>query len=599
MRVVFDVEANGLYEATKTWCIAAKDIDTGSTYFFGPDRISDGVAFLGSCRTLIGHNIIDFDIPHLSRLHNLDTSGVELVDTLVLSRLFWPDRVQAQGYTGKGGPHSLESWGYRVGRWKPEHNDWSQYSEEMKVRCQEDVEINVLTYFELMKEMNAHDWGESIDIEHRIQEIISRQARNGFYFDRDAARERVTDLENRISEIDDQLSQIMPGSWKLTGTSVNRPFTKQGYPTKRAENYLQEALQWLSGPFSAVTYVPMNLGSDKQVKDYLLSVGWEPISWNYNKDTGEKSSPKLEFSDDSDDGITGDVGSSIKARKLWSHRLNQIKGWIGNCRSDSTLPGQANTLGTPTGRMRHSIIVNIPKAVSYVPYGIEMRSLFRARPGRVLVGRDASQIELRMLAHYMNDEGYINAILKGDIHSYNQELAGLPTRDAAKTFIYAFNYGAGDAKLGSIVGGGASEGKSLRRSFLDACPALGKVIRSVKKASNRGFLVGLDGRRIYIRRDAQGIPRSNVAFNALLQGGASVIMKKAEIFLDQWVREEGIDAIKVIDMHDESQWDVHPDHVERFKELAELSVVKSGEHFKLNIPLAAEAKAGKNWAETH
>lgn len=599
MRVVFDVEANGLYQATKTWCIATKDIDTGSVYFFGPDNIDSGVAFLNSCRVLIGHNIIDFDIPHLARLHGLSVTDIDIVDTLVLSRLFHPDRMVPQGYTGKGGPHSLEAWGYRVGRWKPEHSDWTQYSEEMKIRCQEDVEINVLTYFKLMEEQNEHKWGESIDIEHKMQEIISRQARNGFYFDLPKARECVTDLEDKISQIDDELSKIMPGSWKLVGTPVLRPFTKQGYPTKRAENYLQEALQWLSGPFSAVVYQPMNLSSDKQVKDYLLSVGWEPISWNYNKDTGDKSSPKLEFSDEGTDGITGSVGTLIKDRKLWSHRCNQIKGWLGNCRSDNTLPGSANTLGTPTGRMRHSIIVNIPKAVSYVPYGIEMRSLFTARPGRVLVGRDASQIELRMLAHYMNDEGYINAILSGDIHSYNQELAGLPTRDAAKTFIYAFNYGAGDAKLGAIVGGDSKDGRLLRSRFLESCPAIDRLIRSVKRASNRGYLLGLDGRRIYIRTDQYGTPRSNVAFNALLQGGASVIMKKAEILLDEWVREEGIDAIKVIDMHDESQWDVHPDHVDRFKELAELSVVKSGEHFKLNIPLAAEAKQGKNWAETH
>lgn len=599
MRVVFDLEANGLYEATKTWCIAAKDIDTGSKYFFGPRSISSGVDFLSNCLVLIGHNIIDFDIPHLARLHSFDPSDIDLVDTLVLSRLLHPDRQLPQGYLGRGGPHSLEAWGYRVGRWKPEHDDWQQYSPEMKVRCEEDVEINVLTYFKLMEEMSSHDWGESVEIEHRMQEIMSRQARNGFYFDLDKAKECIKDLENKINEIDDELSLIMPGSYKATGMPVLRPYTKLGLPTKRAEKYLQEALQSLVGPFSAVTYHPMNLGSDKQVKDYLLSVGWKPISWNYSKDTGQRSSPKLEFSEEGDDGITGDVGQLIKDRKLWSHRLSQIKGWVGNVREDGTLPGRANTLGTPTGRMRHSIIVNVPKAVSYVPYGIEMRSLFTARPGRVLVGRDASQIELRMLAHYMNDEGYINAILSGDIHSYNQELAGLPTRDDAKTFIYAFNYGAGDAKLGSIVEGDAADGRRLRLQFLKACPAIDKLIRSVRRSSSRGYLVGLDGRLIFIRRDDQGIPRSNVAFNALLQGGASVIMKKAEILLDQWVREEGIDAIKVIDMHDESQWDVHPEHVDRFKELAELSVVKSGEHFKLNIPLAAEAKVGNNWAETH
>ena len=227
------------------------------------------------------------------------------------------------------------------------------------------------------------------------------------------------------------------------------------------------------------------------------------------------------------------------------------------------------------------------------------RSMFTARPGRVLVGYDATGLELRMLAHYMNDPDYTEVLLNGDIHTYNQELAGLPTRDAAKTFIYAFNYGAGDAKLGSIVGGSTNEGRELRVRFLSENRALDKLIRGVKRASARGFLLGLDGRMLHMRRGSDGRIQRNKALNTLLQGGGAIVMKQAMIYLDDWVKEHKLDAIKVIDMHDEAQWDVNPKDVEKFKELAELSVVKAGEYFKLNVPLAADVKVGKNWAETH
>jgi len=172
------------------------------------------------------------------------------------------------------------------------------------------------------------------------------------------------------------------------------------------------------------------------------------------------------------------------------------------------------------------------------------------------VGHDASGLELRMLAHYMNDKEFTEQILHGDIHSYNQRLAGLPTRDSAKTFIYAFIYGAGDAKLGSIVNGSKADGTRLRNTFLSALPSLGKLIDNVKKASTRGYLKGLDGRKIWMRRDSNGDVMQHKALNTLLQCAGAVVMKKSMI------RE-------------------------------------AGRHFELNIPLDAEAKVGKNWAETH
>lgn len=609
-RVVFDIEGDGLYETiTQVWCVCTRDLDTGEERSFGPDQIPDAIAYLSTCSTIVGHNIIDFDIPVLRSLHNFPTNTSTLVvDTLVLSRLFNPDRTVPQGYPGKSGPHSLDAWGYRVGKYKPAHEDWSQYSDEMLLRCQSDVQINSLVYESLLREMEGYDWKESIRIEHCVARIMSEQSRNGVRFDRLAASLLLTELSNCIQAVDTRLDPELPVKWKALKTPVNKPFKKDGTYTQQVVNWLHDCeIKWeVAGAFTRIYPEKMNLNSDKQLKEFLLSQGWQPIAYNYDA-AGNQSSPKLEFSDDDDDGISGELGKLIKYRKMCSHRRSQVEGLLRNVRDhDDRIPAYANPLGTPTGRMRHGVVVNIPKAAKHVPFGKEMRSLFIATPGRVLVGYDASGLELRMLAHYMNDPDYTEAVINGkqelgtDIHTVNQKLAGLPSRDSAKTFIYAFNYGAGDAKLGSIAGGDSRTGMELRRRFLSSCGALDRLIKGVKRASNRGYLVGLDGRKLWVRRNSvTGELQKNKALNILLQSAGAIVMKQAMIYLDNWVQEGGLDAFKVIDMHDEAQWDVNPKDVDIFKELAELSLVKAGEHFKLNVPLAAEAKSGANWSETH
>jgi len=608
-RIVFDIEGDGLYETiTTVWCICTRDLDTGEERSYGPDQISDALDYLSTCSTLVGHNIIDFDLPALHLIHNWQPAGqANIIDTLVLSRLANPDRRVPVGYTGKSGPHSLDCWGYRVGNYKPEHEDWSQFSPEMLVRCQSDVMINTLVYSKLMEEFSDHKWKDSIWIEHVVARIMSEQARTGVCFDVDAAEQLVAKLVGEISTVDSQLDPVLPVRWLQFKTPVTKPFKKDGTYTQQVVNWLNdcEVKYDVGGPFSRVVPEKMNTNSDKQLKEFLLSQGWEPIAYNYDKE-GNQTSPKLEFSDDDDDGISDELGKLIKYRKMCSHRKSQVEGWLRNVRSDDRLTSYANPLGTPTGRMRHGNVVNVPKAAKHVPFGHEMRSLFIATPGRVLVGYDASGLELRMLAHYMNDPNFTEAVINGrsedgtDIHTVNQKLAGLPTRDAAKTFIYAFNYGAGDAKLGAIAGGSADLGAALRREFLRNLPALDKLIKGVKRASSRGFLVGLDGRKLWVRRNpVTGELQKNKALNILLQSAGAIVMKRAMIYLDEWVREEKLDAWKVLDMHDEAQFDVDPKDVERFKELAELSLVKAGEYFKLNVPLAAEAKVGSNWASTH
>lgn len=627
MRLVFDIEANGLYEeATKIWCIIARDIDTGETYEWTraerPSKETSMESLLkvfDSSEELIGHNIINYDLPLIKKLTGwIPNEDTKITDTLVMSRLGNPDRRKPPGYTGKGGPHSLEAWGYRVGKAKPDHEEWDVFSPAMLRRCREDVEINVITYNFLRQELSpVEKWELALEIESKIAKIMTDQEHYGILFDVEKAKEYIKFLSDKIDEIDREILPKLPMTLERIGSvPINEPFLKTGGYRKQTQDYLDEAYSdithsgLIGGPFNRICFSPFNIGSTERVKDFLLDNGWIPETWNYSKTTGERTSPKLEGDFQ---GIEGEIPRGVKERITWRHRRSQIEGWLERVRSDGRLSAGANPNGTNTGRMKHHTVVNIPKANSDKKtgeliwdtdkqkdtFGTQMRSLFIAPEGYRMVGHDASGLELRMLAHYMNDKEFIDQILTGDIHEYNQRAAGLPNRDAAKTFIYALIYGAGDKKLGSIIGGDSVDGEEIRRKYYDSLPKLERLVNSVKRASSKGYLNGLDGRSVVMRTDDIGRIKRSSALNTLLQNAGSMVMKKSCIILWEDVVKAGLDAKKVLDMHDEGQSEVLIEHVPEYSLLAETSIVRAGEFFNLNIPLAAEVKVGSNLAETH
>lgn len=600
MEIVFDLEANGLHlpqydkrkdewklVADRVWCINLKSVEgdyKGDMYdcledIMHPDKVLDH--FFQKATTLIGHNIIGYDLPLLKRLYGWEPAkGTRIVDTLILSRLLNPDR----------GSHSLDAWGERLGYPKGEHNEWERYSPEMLSYCQRDVELTRQVYLALLEEMGDWDWSEAIELEHSFAQIMQRQEENGVYFDMSAALELVDTIRTEVEEIDGNYN--LPGRYKQHLSTINRPYRLNGELSKRAVDSGIPRDQ-IAGPFSRVRFERLNLGSEKQVKEYLLTQGWVPTQYNYVD--GRATSPKL--TEDSFGTIDGEFGQKILRRRACTHKLSQLEGWIKNVRPDGRITASANTIGTNTGRCRHQTVVNVP--ASRAPFGKELRSLFSVPEGYKMVGHDADQLELRMLAHYMGDEEYIQQVLEGDIHTYNQELAGLPTRDAAKTFIYAFIYGAGNEKLGKIVGGGARKGAQVRKNFLEGLPKIKLLIENVKRASERGFLVGLDGRKIWMRNGYDGRPMTHKALNTLLQSAGAVLMKRSAIILDSIIQDMELPAKKVIDMHDEAQAEVQEEYTLSYCVSAEQSVVMAGESFNLRIPMKATADVGNNWYETH
>ena len=581
--IVFDIEADSL-EPTKIWCIAAVDPDSGETKTFGPTEIVNGLAYLTTAEKLIGHNIIGYDLPAIKKIHNVDlTEGRAIVDTLVLSRLFNPTR--------EGG-HSLESWGYRIGLQKIDHTEFGEYTPEMLNYCRNDAVLNAKMFNRLKTESRGFS-RQSVVLEHDTLRIIAEQRERGFLLDLHAATLLEAKLTDRLKEVEREVQKTFRP--KQLKTILLPNFTKTGALSKMAliegstkkSRLTQEEYEEIATKRKAVRIeeVPFNLGSRKQIGEYLIDFGWKPKRYT---PTGQP------IVDESTLSKIKDIPEAnlISEYLLLQKRIAQVKSWIEASDDDDRVRGFVNPNGTITGRMTHNSpnMAQVPSI--YAPYGQDCRACWSVAEGYKLVGIDASGLELRMLAHYMKDEGFKDEILHGDIHSANQRLAGLESRNQAKTFIYALLYGAGDAKLGSVVGGNKRDGSELRKRFFDNLPAFKNLKDTVGRAASKGFLKGLDGRKLYVRSE-------HAALNTLLQSAGAIVMKHAMVNLHRLIRLNTLDAHFVCNVHDEWQLEVKEAVADSTGQLGVDAIKKSGEELELFCPLDGEYKIGDNWSETH
>ena len=573
MKLIFDIETDDL-DATKVWCIVAKELD-GKSYRFTPDEIEDGIKLLQDADTLIGHNIIGFDLPVLGNLYNFKYKG-KIIDTLVMSRLYNPVRENG---------HSLKTWGYRLGIPKQEQPEFESYTPAMLNYCEQDVILNEAVYKYLLDEGTGFS-KQSFDLEQKTASIIREQERTGFYFNSKQAMTLLAELNQNKADVEDEVQKTFKPKWVedkmvLPYTNKNGELSKRGLTDDEYENIL------ISGnrePFMRRKLVDFNLGSRKQIGEYLIDFGWQPEKFT---PTGQ---PIV------DEGTLKKI-THIKEAKLiadyllYQKRIAQVSSWIDELKDDR-VHGRVIPNGTITGRMTHRNpnMAQVPNLGS--PYGKECRACWTVPEGYKLVGIDASGLELRMLAHYMNDADYIEEVVNGDIHSTNQELAGLKTRDQAKTFIYALVYGAGDFKIGKIINGDIKKGKALRERFFRNLPALKKLKDRVQQASNRGFLKGIDGRKIYVRSQ-------HASLNTLLQGCGAIVMKQAMVNLHELIKLNTVDAQFVANIHDEWQLQVKESQADYIGRLGVESIEKVTEQFNMRCDLTGQYKIGGNWSETH
>ena len=576
MKIVFDIEANGL-TPDKVWCIVAHIVGTEEFFEFHGFSLFDFnewlLGFDEDCE-VIGHNIIGYDIPVLERLLGTDFSKCKITDTLVLSRLANPSR---------DGGHSLESWGQTLNQPKGDYNDWDNFSHDMLEYCVQDVKVNTLVYKRLLSELKGFE-PECIDLEHQVQGIISSQIKTGWLLDQEKCFLLLAELKEKKYDLEDKVHEVfkpLPTFIK----QVTPKIKKDGTISVVGLKFLGEQWDTAIAPFSRIDFPVFNLGSRQQIGRHLQYYGWKP------KQFTEKGQPIV------DEAVLRAVKDIPEAALIGEYlmlqkRIAQVQSWLEAVKDDGRVHGYVNSNGAVTGRMTHSSpnMGQIPAV--YSPYGRECRDVWTVPEGYKLVGMDASQLELRMLAHYMNDEGYTNEVLNGDIHTANQLAAGLETRDQAKTFIYAFLYGAGDAKIGSIVGGTAVDGKRLKEKFLANTPSLGRLRERVGVASGRGYVLGLDKRRVYVRS-------AHAALNTLLQSAGAIVMKKALCLLDEYAILWGIDYNFIGNIHDEIQTEVRADKSDVFGRLATSCMQAAGLYYKLNCPLEGDYKVGNTWADTH
>jgi len=579
MNLLFDIETDGLI-ATKIWCIVAYDIDEGIAHTFDPDHIDEAIEFLQKADKLIGHNIIGFDIPVIKKLTGVDLSTKKITDTLVLSRLFNPTRE---------GSHSLQSWGYRIGHNKMEFKEFSAYSDEMLKYCVNDVMLNFSVYKHLKKESKGFS-KESVDLEHKVMTILCEQREHGFLLDERYASELVASLEDKLTDTIKSVRKIFKP--KVEVYTLRAMYNNDGKLSKFASSReLKKKVRLNDDEYKEISKkkkiersieTEFNLGSRKQIGEYLKDFGWKPKKFTPTKQ------PIV------DESTLKNIKNIPQAQLIAEYlmlqkRIAQINSWLKELK-DSRVHGFVNHNGTITGRMTHSNPNTAQLPSVRVPYGKECRSCWIVPEGYKLVGIDASSLELRMLAHYMNDEEYTNEVLNGDIHTTNQHLAGLESRDQAKTFIYALCYGAGNKKLSTILGGNAKNAGEVRQQFLDNLPSFKSLKDRVGRAATKGFLKGLDGRKLIVRSE-------HAALNTLLQGAGSIAMKQALSLFVYYIRD--LDAHCVANVHDEWQVEAREDQAEEVGKRGVQAIIDAGAILKLKCPLNGEYNVGRNWAETH
>ena len=529
--------------------------------------------YINGFDSIIGHNVTAFDLPVLSELLDFNFDHAQIEDTLIMSRLDDPQR--------EGG-HSLKAWGERLKFPKGDHDDWTKLSDEMIEYCERDLEITRKLYYQLTESLKQFP-GESLELEHAVQRIISKQERTGWTLDLPRAFDIQAQLKQRSIDVEHEVHKRFK-PLPVFVKEVSPKVKKDGTLSTVGLKFLGDDMCAVCGPFSRIDWPEFNLGSRQQIGRHLQFYGWKP------KDFTEKGQAIV------DESILSKVdipeANLIAEYLLLQKRSAQVQSWIDAVEEDGRVHGRVNTIGAVTGRMTHSNPNMAQVPASYSPYGTECRECWTVPKGYKLVGVDASGLELRMLAHYMDDKEYTHEVTNGDVHTANQKAAGLATRDNAKTFIYAFLYGAGDAKIGSIVGGTKRDGAELKERFLANTPSLRTLRERVLRAAQRGHLRGLDGRKLILRSE-------HAALNTLLQSAGAIIMKKSLTLLDEYATIHGIDYKFVGNIHDEFQVEVREDQAEKFGWLAVECIKAAGTRMDLRCPLDGEYKVGDNWASTH
>ena len=583
--VTFDVETNALNprEVTTIHCCAIHS-KTQTQLHKDP---KEWLEILENAEVLIGHNIIQYDIPAIQQVYPDFKPKGRVIDTLILCRMLYPNILDLDFEKKRPdmpiqmyGRHSLEAYGYRLG-YNKQHADLTDFSKltpELAERCVCDTELNVKLWTRLQPKADSIPC--AVDLEMRFASLIALQERSGFAFNVQGALELEAEINGQLNILNERLRQRFP-------------FVDGGLFTPRRKD---SSRGYVEGA-TMCRLKELNPNSRDHIAWVLQNhLGWKPDEFT---DTGK---PKIDETVLSKIPGAEDFVEILTLQKRLGQLSTGNNAWLKLVERDNRIHGSVITVGCATARCSHvhPNTAQIPAVRSVL--GKECRTLFG--PGSLgggrstkQVGVDLSGIEARCLAHYLwplDDGAFADEVLNGDIHTANQKAAGLDTRDQAKTFFYALMYGAGAEKLSTITG---QDGKKLKRRYFKNMPALGKLTQMVAdKAETQGFIKALDGRKILIRS-----PHSSLNF--LLQSAGALASKAWYIACYDEITKEGLvygkDWAFLAHVHDEIQFAVLEQHAERVGELAVRSAALAGESLGFRIEIGAEYKVGDNWAECH
>lgn len=651
--LVYDTEGDGLLETTtRLHCAAAYEVETGRSWTFRPHEIKSGLLpLLSEAKTIVCHNQIQHDLPVLYKLYRWQPKeDQEVIDTLVLARLAFPFQKEVDFQLWKAGKlegkligrHGLKAWGQRLGVFKGDYADdmiaegkdpWAVFNERMLVYNVDDVKLNTELLRACRRE-NRVPPNVYAD-EHEIQDIVGRMETWGFPFRRRQAKMLAHKLRQKKVVLFAKAKREIGIWWKPKKSdpcipTKDHPFTftpEIVYPKKKLEyTDPKRGDRYPDAPFCPVVCMDFNPQSRPQIIDRLKRMyGWNPVDFT------EKGNPEVSDtvlrSLEPHIPICGLLADVFYVNKRLSQIASGKNAWLKVIGEDEAIHGSINPLGTVSRRASHANpnVAQVPKVKAkprlFVErkielirkstaggHGFECRSLFYVPPPWRLMGCDLAGIEFRCLANLCakyDNGALINILLNEDIHTANQLAAGLETRDQAKTFIYAFMYGGGDAKLGSIVKPLAPEseqraiGTMLRATFLKRMPALARVIKDVQAQAATGFVEALDGGQLYVRS-------KHSALNLKLQSDAALLAKRwLRNYYRAMLREgfrAGWDGDFVISawVHDEIQSPCASQKIAEFAgPIAKLAAARAGEEFGYVCPVDADFKIGQTWAETH
>lgn len=580
-RLFFDLESNGLLDTIdRIHCIGILNLDTGDYRGYKPDEVDSALLRLSKADEIIGHNIINYDIPAIQIVKPGWNTEAKITDTLILSRLIYSD-IKREDWDAKRdmpkrlyGSHSLAAWGHRLQNHKGDYTGgWESWSEEMHEYMEQDVRLTS----DLYQSFNLDKVSErAVELEHQVAWITDAIGNAGWTFDEDKAAELFAELAARRQELDSELQDLFE-PWEVSETIIPKVNnSKLGY---------QKGV-----PFEKRKTVYFNYMSRRQIEFCLRrKYGWKP---------------KLLTADGHaqiDDVVLANLpypeAKKLAEVFLIQKRIGQLaegkQAWLKKVEKDGKIRHRIISGGCISGRASHvgPNLAQVPSTRQ--PYGKQCRELFTVPPGYSLVGSDLSGLELRCLAHFLNDGGaYAKEILSGDVHSANQSAAGLSTRNQAKTFIYTLIFGGGDAKLGQVVGSSPAAGRKLRDNFFKAVPAFKELKTQLTVASDKGWILGLDKRRLKVRSQ-------HSVMSTLIQSAGALICKQWLIEIDQGIKETNLDAQVIAWVHDEVQIQTRKGEEHVVGDIARRAAVKAGEAFSFRCPIQAEYAHGRTWGDTH